>query len=166
MAAGMTAPEASDATGLTLPVVRKWASKHNRSWRNANIVPVTRGDRAWPTMKAAARELGVAPNTISKHLARHGNLDRVGSRKGPRPGTFIPSRAKPVCVGGHNWPSITAMARDLGVSRFVATARLREGGERIMELVMARYAMAEKRAYRERLRDAEMVDRVNTRWAA
>lgn len=166
MAADMTAPEASEASGVPLNAVRRWASKNGLRWRNSKIVPVSRGDREWPTMKDAARDLGVLPSTISTHLARHGNLDRVGLPRGPRPGTFVPSMAKPVCVGGHRWPSITAMARDLGISRHVATARLREGGERIIELVMARYAAAEKAAHRQRLIDADMTDCVYTRRAA
>lgn len=83
--------------------------------------PCRRGGTIFRTQAEAARALGVSSNTVSNHLMRHGNLDRIGS-SGLRP-----LRCKPVRVGAREWPSRVALDRHLGLPRGTVSGWLCEG---------------------------------------
>ena len=59
----------------------------------------------YPSYSAAARALGVADTTVSYHMRRHGNLDRLGAGRGVA-----------VEWQGRVYPSITAAAKAIGVT--------------------------------------------------
>lgn len=83
--------------------------------------PCRRGDTIFRTQTEAARALGVSSNTVSYHLMKHGNLDRIGSSG------FRPVRCKPVRVGPREWPSRVELDRYLGLPRGTVSGWLCKG---------------------------------------
>lgn len=66
----------------------------------------------YPSQSAAARALGVSQSTINQALER-GTQDHVGQGRRWRSGAPL----RPCYINGHRWPSRTAAANALGVSR-------------------------------------------------
>ena len=79
--------------------------------RATNCCPVIdRFGRHHPTQQAAAESLGVHFSTVSYHLNKWGNLDRVGIGMGRHHGARA-SNAQPVRLGDRQWSSRTDFAR-------------------------------------------------------
>lgn len=71
--------------------------------------------------------------TIDYHLRVHGNLNKLGIaqyRRNPQ------GAAKPVSVGDRHWPSHTALASDLGVSRTIVSRWINHHPERLLSALM------------------------------
>lgn len=68
----------------------------------------------YPTIAAVSKASGRSTSTIIHHLNRYGNLDRLGVGKAGICGNR--SKSKPVRIGPYEWPSRTALAREMGVS--------------------------------------------------
>ena len=89
-------------------------------------VPVRIRGVVYPSIAAAAAAVGVDPSTISKSLARQGDADGCGlGANAPRRkyrGTATYQR--PVTIHGVSWPSVTAAAADLGMTRDAMSKRL------------------------------------------
>lgn len=166
MAAGMTAADAARATGHKAWFIREWAKSRDQAWRCGRTTPVCKDGQHWPSIRAAAADLGVTAGTLERHLARYGHLERVGKPAGLPKGQAPAWRCKPVTLGNRTWPSMGALARHLGISRFQLQRRLNHDPGSLVGMLMVRDAPEAKAALKARLRDAEMVDRVNTRWAA
>lgn len=89
-----------------------------KAWRRKNGVLDTNGNTCqvgtdvFRTQQEAARASGKAKSTISWHLNKHGNLDRLGGKRGGP----APKLCKPVRVGTREWPSRSALERYLGVA--------------------------------------------------
>lgn len=71
-------------------------------------VPITIGDRHFPSIAAAAKELNVTKRTVEYHLNR-GTLDQLAGRDKNSP-RILP-KAKPITVLGQTFPSQIAMVR-------------------------------------------------------
>lgn len=69
------------------------------------------GPQVFHTQQEAARSVGRSKSLITYHLNRHGSLDRLGSKRGGHNGGI----RKPVRIGVREWPSRSALARDLGL---------------------------------------------------
>jgi len=65
-------------------------------------IPVSIGGARYPSIKAAARALGVAPATVVAHLKYIGE--------------WRDKRRKPVTVAGRHFDSVTEAARAFGVT--------------------------------------------------
>jgi hypothetical protein len=65
-----------------------------------------------PSHSAAAAALGVARQTISYHLSRHGDLTRLGGKRGG-----LNLHGKRIELMGRSWRSMSALARELHVTR-------------------------------------------------
>lgn len=91
------------------------------------------GGVAYRCVNAFAAAKGVTTAAVYKALSRHGTLDCVGK---PRGGRY--NYCKPVQFGPHKWPSISAMARDLGIDRSGLAKKLKHGRDQdtILGLVM------------------------------
>ncbi|WP_347139467.1 hypothetical protein [Paracoccus sp. SSK6] len=74
--------------------------------------PCKINSKVYQSQTQAAVAAGVSQSTISWHLNKHGNLDRLGGKRG-NPNN---SRRKPVQIGEREWPSRSALERYLGVS--------------------------------------------------
>lgn len=89
--------------------------------------------------------------TVDYHLRVHGNLDKLGLaqyRRNPQ------GAAKPVSIGGRHWPSHTALAADLGVSRTIVSRWINHHPERILSALMALEAKKTASAFHR----AQMID--------
>lgn len=80
--------------------------------------------------------LGLTRSAVHQSLHRHGDADHCGIKKGKQIGTPSPNR-KPVSVGVHQWPSISAMAVDLNVDRSLLRRMLTSDMEWVVAKVMA-----------------------------
>lgn len=85
--------------------------------------------------RALADELGVTVGAVYQSLHKHGDAEHVGTRKGVPVGG-LGNHRKPVKVGPHQWPSVSHMARDLGVDRTMLGKKLRRQPEAVLALVM------------------------------
>jgi DNA-binding phage protein len=83
---------------------------------------------------ALAATVGVTRHAVYQALHQTGSADRVG-RKGVPTGRLANHRT-PVSIGMHHWPSISHMARDLGVGRTYLGRKLRSAPEEVLALVM------------------------------
>ncbi|MFG6083901.1 hypothetical protein ACEUZ9_000136 [Paracoccus litorisediminis] len=80
--------------------------------------------RIYVGVRAVAQAAGVTEHTVSYHLNRHGNLDRLGVASGGNNGAC----GKPVELFGRCWRSRTALADYVGrsdsrVSRWIRVGR-------------------------------------------
>ena len=87
---------------------------------NTNCVPVRYKDRDYPSIKAAAKDIGVARSTISKHLDKYGHLDNLLK--------YAPSEPVKVTMGNKEWTSIGSAARELGFAPSAIQQRLERHG--------------------------------------
>ena len=75
--------------------------------------PVVWRGKRYTNAVQAANDAGVNSAAAYYQLRTHGNLDRLGiGRKGKERNR---GKGKPVSVGGHDWPAVSLMARDLQV---------------------------------------------------
>lgn len=88
---------------------------------------------------ALAKTLGVTRHAVYQSLYRKGNLDTLGSPRGGPVGQRKLRHARPVSFAGKHWPSVSAMARDLGVSRHAIRNYLEGAADKLLALVMKRY---------------------------
>jgi len=90
----------------------------------------------YPTLTALAKVSDRTVQTIVHHLNKYGNLDRLGVGKIGAIGNR--SKSKPVRVGPYEWPSRTALAEEMGVSRSAVSRWLGgRAGQPIPEQLMA-----------------------------
>lgn len=92
---------------------------------------VSRAGVTYRCAKAMAHAFGVQSAAVYQALHRHGNAERVGGKRGG-----AGNHKKPVQVGPHKWPSISAMALALGVDRTMLGKKLRREPEAVLSLVM------------------------------
>jgi hypothetical protein len=85
---------------------------------------------------ALAATLGVSRSAVYQSLHRYGDAEHCGVPKGSKPGTRLANYRKPMTVGPHSWPSITAMAADLGTNRKWIGRKMKSAPMEIVALVM------------------------------
>lgn len=107
-----------------------------RQCRGGSCKPVMRGGVTYRCPAALAATLGVTRSAVYQSLHRYGDAEHCGVRKGIKPGTQLGNHRKPIKVGPHSWPSITAMALDLGVSRRLLGYQLKTAPQAVLALVM------------------------------
>jgi hypothetical protein len=78
-----------------------------------------------------AKTLGVTKSAVYQSLHRYGDAEHCGTPKGGRG-----NNRRPIQIGPHVWPSVTAMAADLGVSRRQLGYNLATDPQRVLALVM------------------------------
>ena len=103
-------------------------------------IPTVRDGVRYESLTAFAKAVGVKRHTLNHHLARHGNLDRVGLGKRGNPGNK--SRSAETRIGPMTWPSRKAAAADLGLSltslkRYLKPTATAQQRDRLMALLMA-----------------------------
>jgi hypothetical protein len=97
---------------------------------------VVRAGVTYRCAAALANALGVSPGAVYMSFRRHGNAEHCGIPKGVKPGTRLANYRKPMTVGPHSWPSITAMAADLGTNRKWIGRKMKSAPMEIVALVM------------------------------
>lgn len=89
-------------------------------------LPVAKAGKTYRCAAALAAAYNVKVGAVYQALSKTGSTDRIGKPSG-RPGHF-----KKVQFGPHKWPSIAAMARDLGVERSGLGKRLKRDRESVL----------------------------------
>lgn len=97
---------------------------------------VVRAGVTYRCAAALANALGVSPGAVYMSFHRHGNAEYCGSTKGGKVGERGANYRKPMTVGPHSWPSITAMAADLGTNRKWIGRKMKSAPMEIVVLVM------------------------------
>lgn len=108
--------------------------------------------------KAVAQAAGVSQSVVYSLLNRHGSLDQLGVGRGAhhtnRSGGH---NRKPVAWLGREWPSLTALAAEVGCSISTVTRWLDTGDDdRLLAALMA----ADARKTAAALKAADMIDRI------
>lgn len=93
---------------------------------------VSRGGVVYRCARALAEAFGVTPHAVYQSMYKHGDAERVG-----RP-TKGGNNKTPVTIGKYSWPSITHLARDLGMNRSHIDKMIRRHPDRVLALVMAK----------------------------
>ena len=88
-------------------------------------------DQVYRCAAALADKFKVSRGAVWQALSRHGSTDCLGQKRGGR-GNY----RKPVQVGPHKWPTIGAMAQELGLDRSHLGKMLRGDPERVLAYVM------------------------------
>jgi len=107
-----------------------------RTCKGGSCKRVVRGGVTYRCPGALADALGVSRAAVHQSLFRHGDAEHCGVRKGIKPGTRLGNHRKPIRVGPHQWPSISAMALDLGVNRRMLGYQLKTAPQAVLALVM------------------------------
>lgn len=107
-----------------------------RQCRGGSCKPVMRGGVTYRCPAALAATLGVTRSAVYQSLHRYGDAEHCGVRKGIKPGTQLGNHRKPIKFGPHSWPSIAAMALDLGISRRLLGYQLKTAPQAVLALVM------------------------------
>jgi len=94
-------------------------------------LPVSHGGVVFPCAKALSLHIGVSITSIYKALSRYGSTDRCGKPRGGRTGN-----CRAVSVGKYSWPSVSEMAREIGVERSTLDKQLRRSPEKVLAAVM------------------------------
>jgi len=94
-------------------------------------LPVAHEGVVFPCAKALSVHLGVSVHSIYQALCRTGSTDRCGKPRGGRMGN-----CKMVNVGKYSWPSVSAMARDVGVERSTICKQLKRSPDKVLAAVM------------------------------
>ena len=103
-----------------------------------------------------AKAAGVHVKTIDYHLRTYGNLDLLGTgNSGRKP----PGPVKPTKLFGKEWPSVTALAADLGIHRSLVSRMVNHDREKLLAALLTQEGRKTKAA----MLTAEMVDRVATK---
>lgn len=153
--AGMTAIEASNARDRDRANAYRWAQRRGLQWPDGVFrVPVTVRGEVFPSIAQAAKAMGLAPNTLSQHLANHGHLDRAGSGTA-RDSNGSGGRRKPVTLAGRHFASQKAAAKALGTTDAYLRRLIRNGRD---DLILARLMKADARRTAQAMKAAQMVD--------
>lgn len=107
-----------------------------RSCRGGQCRRVMRQGKTYRCPQALADELGLTRSAVYQSLHKHGDAEHCGIPKGIVPGSGKVNHRKPVTFGPHLWPSIAAMARELGVERTMLGRKLKTDPEAVMGMVM------------------------------
>jgi hypothetical protein len=103
----------SAAINGTLDVVGTYAETNGHKLATATMPVVIRGKR-YPSIKAAAKALGISRHSISTLLARD-RIDQAGKGRGNHGKQRPPIAAIPIKIGPTTYPSTRAAAKALGI---------------------------------------------------
>lgn len=91
---------------------------------------VVNGGVVYRCAAALAEAKGVSRFAVYQSLHRHGNTEAVGR---PRKGG---NHRRPVTIGKYHWPSISHLARDLGMNRSYIDKLVRHNKTQLLALIM------------------------------
>jgi hypothetical protein len=94
-------------------------------------LPVSHKGTVYQCVKTLSAHIGVSTQAVYQALHRDGSTEACGRPRGGRLGNV-----RPVTVGKHSWPSVTAMARETGVERSTLAKQLKRSPEEVLALVM------------------------------
>lgn len=117
-----------------------------------NHCPIEVRGKVYPSVKSAAKALGIQPASVSSYLTRRGHTRGLGlGFKSPHRNQTA-RNAKPVTIHGHRFDSIKAAATALGLSyqalhRTLTKPMTPKKSDRLLRIIMQWQAReAEKKA--------------------
>lgn len=108
-------------------------------------LPVSHNGLVYQCAKTLSDHIGVSKQAIYQALCRTGSTEICGKARGGRNGN-----SNPITIGRHSWPSVSAMAREIGVERSTACKQLKRDPIKVMAAVW--------RWERETERETEIVE--------
>ncbi len=112
---------------------------------------VVRAGVVYRCVTALSEALGINRPAVYQSLHRHGDAEHCGTGKGIKPGRgYIGNNRRPVSMCGHSWPSVSAMARDLGIGRSMLSKALKHDPESVIPHILRWSARHERAASRVR----------------
>ena len=96
-----------------------------------NCLPVSHEGKVYACVTAMHQDTGISTNAIYKALSRSGSTESCGKARGGRYGN-----SNPTSVGKYTWPSISAMALDIGVRRSTVAKQLKRDPQKVLAAVM------------------------------
>ena len=94
-------------------------------------LPVSHKGVVYQCVKAMHEHTGISIHAIYQALSRWGSTDQCGEPRGGRMGNV-----KPVSIGKYSWPSVSAMAREIGIERSTAAKQLKRDPDKVLAAVM------------------------------
>lgn len=82
-------------------------------------------------VKAMREHTGISIHAIYQALSKDGSTERCGEPRGGRMGNV-----RPITIGKYSWPSVSAMAREIGVERSTITKQLKRSPQKALASVM------------------------------
>jgi hypothetical protein len=103
--------------------------------------PVEVRGRLYPSIKAAAADLGIKPASVSSYLGRRGHTEGLGLGHRSPNRNRTPRNMRPVTIHGHRFETIKAAADALGVNyqglhKTIRTGMTPKKSDRLLRLVM------------------------------
>jgi len=95
-----------------------------------NCLPVSHGGKVYACVTAMSRDTGISTNAIYKALSKFGSTEICGKARGGRYGNSMP-----ITIGKYSWPSVTAMAKEIGVKRSTIGKQLKHDPNKAMAAV-------------------------------
>lgn len=97
---------------------------------------VARGGQTYRCAQALADSLGVTRYSVYQSFYRHGDAEHAGITKGVPKGRGYANHRKPVQVGPHKWPTITALSKELKMDRSHLGKLLKHDPQTVLSKVM------------------------------
>lgn len=93
-----------------------------------NSFPVMDGKgRVYKRYATLAKAKKIKTSTARWHMHKHGHLSNAGSGRGKHKNHAPPPLSMTVKIGGYEWPSIAALAREIGLKPKTAQEMIRKG---------------------------------------
>jgi len=108
----------------------------SRSCDSRSCRRVARQGITYRCPQALADALGLTRSAVYQSLHRYGDAEHCGIRKGIKPGSGKANHRKPVKFCGYMWPSVSAMARELGVERTGLGKKLKSDRQAVLAMLM------------------------------
>jgi len=93
-------------------------------------LPVSHKGEVYQCVKALSAHIGVSTQAIYQALSKDGSTERCGRVRGGRNGN-----ASPTTIGKYSWPSVAAMAREIGIERSTAAKQLKRDPDKVLAAV-------------------------------
>ena len=95
-----------------------------------NCLSVSHKGVVYQCVKAMHEHTGISIHSIYQALSRWGSTDRCGEPRGGRMGNV-----RPITIGKYSWPSVSAMAREIGIERSTAAKQLKRDPIKVVAAV-------------------------------
>ena len=93
-------------------------------------LPVSHGGVVYQCTKTLSAKIRVSTQAIYQALSKDGSTERCGKVRGGRNGNSMP-----ITIGKYSWPSVSAMAREIGIERSTAAKQLKRDPQKVLSAV-------------------------------
>ena len=94
-------------------------------------LPVSHDGLVYQCARTLSAHIGVSKQAIYQALCRTGSTEICGKPRGGRSGN-----SNPTTIGKYSWPSVSAMAQEIGIERSTAAKQLKRDPQKVLAAVM------------------------------